>query len=178
MAFQVRRGTDAVIAALVLAHNNTRRAAGVVGAFFHADVTSDGNGDHNVPTVTAATVTAANASNLATSLTLVNQLRQRWLQHRNDDLAHKVADGLPALTAPVATDLASAQTLANELKADFTTHIGSTTYHYTADATNTVAAADATDQATLNALLNELKGDFNAHIASAPAGQSVKLLEP
>jgi hypothetical protein len=178
MAFQVRRGTDAVLAALVLAHNASRRAAGESGSFFHADVTSDAGGDHRAPTATSATVTASNATDLATSLVLVNDLRRRWLQHRNDGLAHKVADGLPALAAPVATDLASAQTLANELKADYTTHIGSTGHHYNADATNTVSAPDATNQATLNALLNELKTDFNAHIASAPAGQSIKLLEP
>lgn len=178
MGFQVRRGTDAVLAALVLAHNNTRRAAGVLGTFFHADVTSHGGGDHRVPTATAAIVTAANASSPETSLVLVNQLRQLWLQHRDDDLAHKVADALPALAADAATNEATAIALANEIKADYEAHRASTTYHYTADATNTIAAADASDQGTLNTLLNELKTDFNAHIASAPAGQSIKLLEP
>lgn len=178
MAYQVRRGTEAVLAALVTAHNNTRRAAGVVGSFFHADITQDGGGDHTAPTVATASVSATNASDLATSLTLVNQIRQRWLQHRADDLAHKVNDSLPALTAPVATDLTTAQTLANEIKADWATHIASTTHHYTADATNTIAAADATDQSSLNTLLNEIKTDFNAHIISAPGGQSVKLLDP
>ena len=178
MAFTARKGTVTALVAVVTALNNTRRAAGVVGSFFHFDVTSDTTGDPTKPTVANATVSAANASDLPTSLTLVNQLRQRWLQHRDDDLAHKVADGLPALTAPVATDLATAQTLANELKADYNTHIASTTYHSTADATNGVSSANATDLASLQTLLNEMKGDFNAHIVSAPAGQSVKLIDP
>lgn len=178
MGYSVRKGSAEVVFALVAAHNNTRRSAGVVASFFHADVTSDTAGHPAALSVTPATISAANASDLPTALVLVNQMRRRWLQHRDDDLAHKVADGLPALTAPEATDLATAQTLANELKADYTAHIGSTTYHYTADATNTVAAANASDLATLQTLLNELKGDFNAHIASAPAGQSVKLVDP
>lgn len=178
MAFTARKVTDAMLFALVAAHNNTRRAAGVVGSFFHADITSTPGGDVRAPTAASAVVASANASDLATSLTLVNEIRQRWLDHRDDDLAHKVADGLPALAAPVATDLTTAQTLANEIKADYGVHIASTTYHYTADATNTVAAADATDQTSLNTLLNEIKGDFNAHIISAPVGQSVKLIGP
>lgn len=177
MAYEARKGTDGVICALVQAHNDTRRAAGVRGSLFHADVTSDTSGSFSAPTATAATVASANGSDLATSLTLVNDIRARWLQHRADDLAHKVADGTPALTAPVATDLATAITLANELKADYGTHVGSTTYHYTADATNTIAAVDATNLASLQTLINELKGDFNAHIISAPTGQSIKLIE-
>lgn len=176
MGYQVRKGSDAVVTALVLAHNNTRRSAAVVASFFHADVTSDGGGDHVTPTATPITIAAANASDLPTSLTLVNQIRQRWLQHRADDLAHKVAD-VTAFTAPVATDLATAITLANAIKASYGTHGASTTHHYTADATNTVAAADASNQGTLNTLLNELKTDLPAHVASAPAGQSVKLIE-
>ncbi len=178
MAISARKYDLGAIVALVLAHNNTRRAAGVVGSFFHADVTSDTTGSFSAPVVTAATVTAANASDLATSLTLVNQLRVQWMKHYKDDIAHKVADTTNVLAAPEATDLTTAQTLANEIKADYNAHIASTTFHYTADATNTIAAANATDQTTLNALLNELKTDFNAHIASAPAGQSVRLIDP
>lgn len=177
MAFTVRKGSAAVLAALVLGHNNSRRATAFVASFFHADVTSEPSGDHTVPVATAGTITAPNASDLATSLVLVNQLRKRWMNHYADDLAHKVADTTNTLAAAVATDLATAQTLANEIKADYNAHIASTTFHYTADGTNTTAAANATDQATLNTLLNELKTDFNAHIASAPAGQSIKVID-
>jgi hypothetical protein len=114
-------------------------------------------------------VTAANASDLATSLTLVNQLKSVYETHRQDTLCHKVADGTNVIAAPFATTLATAITLANEIKADYNTHRASTTFHYNADATNAVAAANASDQGTLNTLVNEIKGDLNAHMASGPA---------
>lgn len=178
MAYTVRRGSDGVLAALVRAHNDTRRA--VVGTSFHADVTSDTSGDFANPVATAATVTAANATNLATSLTLVNDLRRRMLQHFGDALGHKVADTVAtaAVTLPQATILDEAVALANQLKSVYNTHRASTTYHYTADSTNAVTADNADDQTTLNTLLNEMKGDFNAHIASAPAGQSINIVAP
>lgn len=119
-------------------------------------------------------VASANASSLATSLVLANDVMGTYLAHLADDLAHKVADAAPALVK--ASDLATAITLANAIKADYNTHIASTTYHYNADGTNGIAAADATDQSSLNTLLNELKTDFNAHMASGPSGKSVRLV--
>lgn len=121
-------------------------------------------------------IAAADASSLATSLVLANELMALYLFHLADDLAHKVADPAPALTK--ATDLATAQTLANAIKSDYNTHRASTTYHYTADATNTITSADATDQSSLNTLLNELKADLTAHLAGAPtSGQMVRLVD-
>lgn len=179
MGFSVRRGSDEVLAALVKGHNDTRRAASVVGSFFHADVTSQTSGDSRSPVATPATVDAANASSAPTSLTLVNQIRQLWIQHRNDDLAHKVSgEATLALSNGVATNLTEAMSLANELKADFNVHIAAATWHYTTDGTNVITSTDASDQTSLNTLANELKTDFNAHIASAPAGSSVKLIDP
>lgn len=119
-----------------------------------------------------APITAANASDLATSLVLAEAVRVTYLAHLADDLAHKAADPPPALTA--ATSLATAITLANAIKADMNTHIASTTYHYVADGVNTIAATDASDQGTLNTLLNELKGDLNLHMASGPAAPSLR----
>lgn len=122
------------------------------------------------------TVQSANASDLATSLTLANELKALYEFHLADDLAHKVADPAPALT--IATDLATAQTLANAIKSDYNTHRASTTYHYTADSTNTITSADATDQSSLNTLLNELKTDLGAHFIGAPtSGQMVRLVD-
>jgi hypothetical protein len=121
------------------------------------------------------TVGAANASDLATSLVLANQIMDVYRFHLADTLAHKVVDPEPALTK--ATDLTTAQTLANAIKADYNTHRASTTYHYTADATNVIASADATDQSSLNTLLNEIKTDFNLHMASAPAAKSIRMVE-
>lgn len=121
------------------------------------------------------TVTAADATDLATSLTLVNQLRAVFEFHKNDALALKALDAT-TMTAPAATDLASAITLANELKADYNVHIASATVHFNADATNGIAASNATDQSSLNTLLNELKTDMNAHMADAPSAKSVRLV--
>lgn len=138
------------------------------GAAFHLDAAE-------------VTITAANASDLATSLTLVNAIANwlygpgagsAWPGHLNDTCAHKVADTTNTRSAPLATDLATAQTLANEIKTDYEAHRASATYHYTADATNTIVAANATDQSSLNTLLNELKTDINTHAASAPTSNA------
>ena len=131
------------------------------GASFHLDAT-------------ATAITAANASDLATSLTLAEQIRGVYSAHLDDDAAHKLADPKPTLVA--ATTLATAITLANAIKSDYNTHRASTTYHYNADATNAVSSADATDQSSLNTLLNEIKTDINAHMASGPAGSLAQLI--
>ena len=155
----VIRNTAPEVPALVTAINGARVAA--VGSSFHPDASE-------------VVVTAATATNLATSLTLVNQLRAVFEFHKADTVAHKAADAT-TMTAPAATDLATAITLANELKADYNVHRASTTYHYTADSTNAVAATNASDQDTLNTLVNEIKTDLNAHMAGAPAGASLRL---
>lgn len=175
MSTEVRKGSDAVETALVAAHNARQLAA--VSTNFHADVTQ---------TVAGATlsVTAANASDLATSLVLVANIKGVYNHHVRDGVvpgnggcgAHKAPGA--AVTTADATDLATGITLANAIKTAYGVHIASTALHYTADATNTIAAANASDQGTLNTLLNELKTDLNAHIASGPAGSMIKLVDP
>ncbi len=118
-------------------------------------------------------VTAANASTLPTSLTLVNEILSVYAFHMADTLAHKVVGVALASYVP-ATSLATAITRANDIKSKYNTHRASTTYHYTADSTNVVAAADATDQSSLNTLLNEIKTDLNAHLISGPVCKSIR----
>lgn len=121
-------------------------------------------------------IVSANASDLATSIVLANEIMAVYLFHLSDDLAHKIQDPPPALVA--ASDLATLQTLATAIKADYEVHRASTTYHYTADATNTISAANATDLGTSITLLNELKTDINAHLAGGPTdGQMVRLID-
>lgn len=122
------------------------------------------------------TVTAANATNLATSLTLCNDILGVYQFHMADTLAHKVTGVALASYALVST-LADAITRANDIKSKYETHRASTTYHYTADSTNAIAAADATDQTSLNTLLNELKADLNLHMASGAACGSVRAVD-
>lgn len=179
MAILARKTAEAVMYALVNAHNDTRRAAGVVGSFFHADVTAKAvSADFRNPVATSAAITSANASDLTTLLVLCAEIAIVHALIVADDIAHKVKDATNPLANAAPTDLATAQTFLNDAKAKFNAHIGSTTFHYTADATNTIAAANATDLPTSQTLANAYKTSFNAHIASSPLGASVRLVGP
>lgn len=163
MATQLRN-TDPSLSDIVSAFNDLKAETGA-GASFHLDKSE-------------VTVTAANATDLATSLTLVKQMMAVYAFHIADTLAHKAADTTNTVAATIVSvvDLASAITAANELKAAFNAHIASTTFHYNADATNTVAAANATDQTSLDTLANAIKTALNAHMASGPAAKSLRLV--
>ncbi len=138
-------------------------------------------GAHN--DVSEKTIASAAATNLATSVTLTNEILSWYAFHMADTLAHKTAGVALADYTPVGSSLTNAEKLAaaillaNDVKAKYNTHRASTTYHYTADGTNVIAAADATDQASLNTLLIELKADLNLHAASGVAAQSVRLVD-
>lgn len=129
----VIRNTLPELATIVAAHNALVTQIGA-GSNFHMDKYE------------VAACSSANASSLATSLTLCNELIYHLRFHFADTVAHKVADttSLPAIGAAV--DLPSAQTAANLMKASYNTHRASTTFHYNADSTNTITSADATDQ--------------------------------
>lgn len=118
------------------------------------------------------TVTVANASDLDTSVALVNQIRAVYEFHRVDLLAHLVADTTNDLEEPVATDLTTAVDLANEIKAAYNAHRSQAGVHPAADTGHAIAASDATDQSSLNTLLNELKADLNLHMAAGLASAS------
>jgi hypothetical protein len=158
----VIRKTEPSVSVWAPAFNALARLS--VGSNFHYDASE-------------TTVTAATASDLPTSLALVNNLIGVARFHVADTVAHKAADAtsLPAIGAAV--DLASAITAANAIKAWYNTHRASTTYHATADATNATTSADATDQTSLNTLANELKTDMNAHMASAIAVASFRVVD-
>lgn len=130
-----------------------------------------GSSVHNDITESARRVSSADASDLATSLTLVNEIRTKYELHRvdyGDGLAHLAADSTNTISSPVATDLATAQTLANELKSDYNAHRSQSGVHHNNDAGNAITSTNASDQSSLNTLLNELKTDFNAHMIAAP----------
>lgn len=158
----VIRMMDPTVSVWASAHNALKAQIGA-GSHFHLDASE-------------VTATAANATDLATSLALCNNIIGVLTFHFADTLALKAADttALPALGAAV--DLASAVTAANLCKASYNTHCGLTTKHYNADATNTTSSTNASDQSTLNTLLNEMKSDINAHLADAPAAASVRAI--
>ena len=161
------RNTSPVLQQVADAINSIKAQIGA-GSNFHLAASADN-------------VTASNASDATSLLTLTNNIITVYRAHLEDPvyveggaLSHKTADTVPALT--IATDTASCITALNAIKADYNTHRASTTYHYNADATNTVTSADATDQASAITLANEIKTDLNAHIASAPTGYSIRMV--
>lgn len=169
-----RKGSNAVQAALVDGLNKLRELS--VGSNFHVTKTSTPQAAANPPVEVPLQVTAPNATNLATSLVLVNEIAAVYNAHAVDALAHDTAVS-PVLSSPLATNLATAQTLANEIKGDYGTHLAAAGVHFNNDATNVIAAADASDQGTLNTLLNELKTDLNAHINGSLGGSSIQLVD-
>ena len=173
MAFLVRKIPENVVYALAAAWNAKQEAS--VASFFHADITQKTSGQFQAPTVANDSIGSANASDLATSLTLVNETKAVMNRHFADSFAHNTAVSA-AVTTATATDLATAITLGNALKAAFNTHRAAANVHFTNDGTNAVASTDATDQSSLNTLLNEMKGDFNAHLISAPTGSMIRLI--
>jgi hypothetical protein len=172
---KIQKGSDRVLTAAIDQINRLRDIS--VGANFHARATPAGPpGANDPPSVSVLAITVPNASDLATSLVLVNDIFRVVNEHFKDDKAHNTALSAQ-LTTPVATDLATAITRANAIKAAYGTHRTAANVHFTNDATNTITAADASDQATLNTLLNELKPDVTAHIAGALAGQHIELID-
>lgn len=159
----VVRITDPNVAAWAAAHNDLKKQVGA-GSHFHLDASEE-------------TVTAADATSLATSLALCNNMIGVLRFHFADTLACKAADAtsLPALGAAV--DLASAITAANLMRTSWATHIASTAVHYNADATNTISGTPAaSDQTTLNTLLTAFKPVVNAHLADAPSSKSIRAI--
>jgi hypothetical protein len=177
MAIKIRKAQLASEPAVVAAINALIDAR--LTTQVHRDKTSTPAGDSLNPSSATLQVTAANASNLATSLTLVTNLKGVLAVHCADTSAHLVADttndAFDGYAA--ASDLATAIALANAIKVDYTAHIANTSVHLNADSTNTVAASAATDQSSLNTLLNELKTDINAHINLAGSVQRLVLVD-
>jgi hypothetical protein len=131
---------------------------------YHVDKGAVGTGVANGSGST--TITAANASDLPTLVTLTRQIVAKTAQHAASTVAHKVVDETFVTTVASVVDLASAIVALNAIKALINTHIASTTYHYNADSTNGIAATDATTQGTAQTLANEIKTDFTAHVTS------------
>lgn len=168
MSLRTSTVPDDIAFALLAAHN--QRQVDAIASFFHLSQTESTNrSNYMAPTVTRLRVLSANASDLATSVTLVNEVKLVLNQHFPDLVAHDTVASAAIATAD-ATDLATGITLANAMKAAYNTHLSAANVHFTNDGTNTTAATNASDQATLNTLLNEMKTDINAHLASAPAG--------
>jgi len=122
------------------------------------------------------TVTAADASDLATLKTLVKDCSDIQVLHGLDTGIHSAADA--AMDEPAGftsspaepADLAECQAINNQLKADFNTHVANLTPHRAlgGEGALTVAlitTADGSNQATNEALANAYKAALNRHVA-------------
>lgn len=182
MAAKIQKGHTLVGLQLIATEINRLRDA-AVSTNFHASATQYLSETTDPPTVTTVSVTAANASNLATSVTLVQQIKGVYNVHVRDASAHNTAlsavNSSPDVdpSSDAATQLAAASVIANAVKTAYGTHLAAASVHFNNDATNTISAANATDQSSLNTLLNELKTDLNAHIAGALAGFHIELTD-
>lgn len=125
------------------------------------------------------TVTAANASDLDTSVTLCQALHSAYYQHRTDALAHDAVDATNTVAATRASvvGLATAIVVANQLKAAYNAHRAESGVHPNNDSGHAISSADASDQSSLNTLLNELKADMNAHFADGMATPSWRAVD-
>lgn len=169
----VRKDDSTLIYALI-AQNNQRMLDDVSTTKPHKAKSGTTTGDFKAPTFAVLAAASANATNLATSLTLVNELKSVVNRHFADVPPHNTSTSAQVTTAS-GTDLTTAVALANQLKSVLNTHETSTSVHYNSDTTNTITNANATDQTTLNTLINEMKTKLNAHIATAPSGLYVNL---
>jgi hypothetical protein len=71
---------------------------------------------------TANVASSANASNTATAITLLNEIKGDFNAHIASTTFHVAADATNGVTSADATDEASALTLANEIKEDLNAH--------------------------------------------------------
>jgi hypothetical protein len=177
MAYTTRKVPDALVFALVAAHNLRQEEA--VASFFHADTTQVTTGDYMAPVVTDDTPALSiggNPTDLTTVLSFTNSLKKLVNRHFADTRAHNSAVSAPITTAD-GTDITTACTLATAIKAAYGTHLSASNVHVNNDGTNTIAAADATNQTTAITLLTELRTDVGAHIVSAPLGAMINVVD-
>lgn len=166
------------LGAVVKVVNQQTQALGTMGVLphYHSPFGADG-------TVTAL-VTAANASDLATSKTLAKALADALVAHGASTDKHSAADVIAiaayASSPAEPANLTEVQNVLNEVKADFNTHIANATPHRGVGGAGratiaTVTTADASDQTTANALANALKAALNAH--DSAGAQTIQVVD-
>lgn len=143
----------------------------------HRDKTSVESGTALSPASTAMTIDGY-ATDLASSISLANELKGKLAYHLADDSAHLIADDVNVNFDgyALASDLATVELLANAMKVDYTAHLSQSGVHLNNDSTNTITAADATDQSTSNLLLNDIATKLTAHMGNAGSVQRLVLI--
>lgn len=115
---------------------------------------------------TTNVVTSANASDLASLQTLLNEIKTDLNAHIASTTYHQAADAVNTITSPNATDLATAIALARELQADYNLHRSESGVHHVADGKNAATSPNpaSMSQAEAITLANDLKTQYNAHV--------------
>lgn len=178
-----QRTSEAAIRALVQQYNALHQATIATStAGFHRDISGIPAGDYRFPTSSNLQVTAATATNLATTLTMALNMQGVLKVHFADDVAHLIADtvnvaldGYSIDNTNATTQLSSVILMLNAAKVVFNAHLTQSGVHLNNDGTNTVATTNASDLATSITLVNAMKTKVNAHIVSGPTVGRIKL---
>ena len=197
MAITTRRVAETIgWITVAKAHNVLCAQPALVGSFFHADQTSITASDAFIaPSSSVLQITAINAVDLSTCITLMSALVGTMSFHMKDGIAsdvygagaHRISDLVNAALLPVqyvatgaaAADLAAVVSGANSLKSAINAHFVMVTpsaVHFTNDGTNTIATANATVLSDSILLLNAIKTAVNAHIQSGPTTPMIKIV--
>jgi hypothetical protein len=177
MALMVRKGSDAVVRALVLQHNALRAALAESGRFVHRDTTGHTSGDFLVPVAVPARFLAPAAVDLQSLLRLAAEIAQKHALHLRDAFAHRAMDGANGLTRPPPDTLVTAVAFVNEAKAKWNAHLVAPELH-TAPDPQPITAPDATDLQTALDLANTYRAVYATHIQNALPGAFLQLIEP
>jgi hypothetical protein len=177
MAISSRDNVDELVLALAYAYNAAQSVLVTDG--YHRDLTQNTSSpilDEGAITVTTVTVSDANASNLATLVTLSNQILGVLNQHMFDDEAHLLRDyvnqpnedGYFSVQANLFSDGGLAESIVNlnAMKALFTAHLTQSGIHPNNDTTSYGLPSNATNLATAETLANDLKAAVNTHMAN------------
>lgn len=146
---------------------------GMVRVFFNCPVGSSStvdwvltqNSPHPVDS-TAHTVVSPDAFDLATLLTLMNELKAKFNLHLTEEQVH-LRDATPDLvTSATAVDIDTANTMIDELQVRFSNHKSRSGVHFYVDVLHSVGyiSMDSGFPALSYSMANNLKAAFNGHI--------------
>lgn len=172
MAISVRKNPSEFIEAMAFAFNKMQSA--VVTDGYHRDLTQLTSPvpvfSQSSIVLTNLTVTAANATTLATLVTLTNNLLGVLNTHMLDDQAHLKKDLVNAPNQDgyaFAVDLPTCEVALNAMKLLFTAHLTQSGVHPNNDTTSYGLPTNAVDQTTSQNLANALKTAVDTHMANA-----------
>lgn len=103
------------------------------------------------------------STDLATSITLLNEIKTKFNLHLSQYRVHVKNDTINVIILDDSTNLVTAQDLANDVKIKLNTHLSQSGIHTNNDLANVVLVADATNLATLTVLVNDIRAKYEAH---------------